>query len=353
MNKYLITGGAGFMGSNFVRKILKNNSFVINVDSLTYAGSLENIKDLMNNKNHIFIKCNIADEIKIKKILKKYKPDYVINFAAETHVDRSIDNPKIFVQTNILAFFEFITVINEYWRKLEKRKKAVFKLVQISTDEVYGDIKKGSSNENSKISSSSPYSASKSSAEQLILSFYRTYKTPILISRSSNNYGPYQFPEKLIPLSLINAINEKKISIYGDGKQIRNWIYVEDHSEGVLKIIKKGKIGNIYNLGSNNSITNIQLILKMCELLDGILPRNNNKNYKNLITFVKDRPGHDRRYSQSINKIKKELNWKPRINLFNGLRKTIFWYLENIDWCKTIQKNYYIGARLGLNDRKK
>ena len=353
MTKYLITGGAGFMGSNFVRTTLQKKDYVINIDSLTYAGSVENIRDLLNNKNHVFIKCDIGNKVKIKQILNKYKPDFIINFAAETHVDRSIDNPEAFIKTNIVAFFKFITVIKEYWMKLQKKKKSSFRLIQISTDEVYGDIKKGSSTENSKIFSSSPYSASKSSAEQLLLSFHRTYHLPIIITRSSNNYGPYQFPEKLIPLSLMNAISEKKINIYGNGKQIRNWIHVEDHNEGVIKIIKKGRVGNIYNLASNNSVTNIQLIFKMCELLDDILPRKNKKSYKKLISFVEDRPGHDQRYSQSINKIKKELKWKPKISLSDGLKRTILWYLENIKWYKNIQKNNYSGKRLGLNEKRK
>ena len=353
MTKYLIAGGAGFMGSNFVRTTLQRKDYVLNIDSLTYAGSIENIRDLLNNKNHVFIKCDIGNKVKIKQILNKYKPDFIINFAAETHVDRSIDNPEAFIKTNIVAFFKFITVIKEYWKKLQKKEKSSFRLIQISTDEVYGDIKKGSSTENSKIFSSSPYSASKSSAEQLLLSFHRTYNLPIIITRSSNNYGPYQFPEKLIPLSLMNAISEKKINIYGNGKQIRNWIHVDDHNEGVVKIIKKGKIGNVYNLGSNNSVTNIQLIFKMCELLDDIFPRKNKKSYKNLINFVEDRPGHDQRYSQSINKIKQELKWKPKISLFDGLKRTILWYLENIKWYKNIQKNNYSGKRLGLNEQSK
>ena len=352
MKTYLVTGGAGFMGSNFIRPIIKEKgNKVINVDNLTYAGSLSTIKDLLSNKNHIFIKSDISNIKKIRNILKKFKPDYVVNFAAETHVDRSIDNPDIFIKTNILAFFNFINNVKEFWSKI-KKKKQKFRFILVSTDEVYGSLKSGKATEKYAIWSSSPYSASKASAEQIALSYYRTFKLPIIISRSSNNYGPYQFPEKLIPLSIINALNEKKINIYGNGLQIRNWIHVDDNNNAIIEIIKKGKLSNIYNIGHNNEITNVKVVKYICYILNEVLPRKNKKNYTNLINFVKDRPGHDRRYAQSIKKIKKETSWKPNINLKNGLKQTIFWYLENKEWWEEIIKNKYSGKRLGQIDKK-
>tara|TARA_Y100000590_G_scaffold458247_1_gene612566 strand:+ start:91 stop:1149 length:1059 start_codon:yes stop_codon:yes gene_type:complete len=347
MKTYLVTGGAGFMGSNFVRSIIKEkDSRVINIDNLTYAGSLSTIKDLLPNKQHIFIKSDIGNLKKIRSILKKFKPDYIINFAAETHVDRSIDKPDIFIKTNILSFFNFLKNIKEYWEKT-KKKNSKFRFIQVSTDEVYGSIKTGKTSEDAAIRSSSPYSASKSSAEQIALAYYKTFNCPIIISRSSNNYGPFQFPEKLIPLSIINAINEKKINIYGNGLQIRNWIHVDDNNDAIIRIIKKGKIGQIYNVANNIEVTNIKIVRYICNILNEILPRKNKKSYVKLINFVKDRPGHDNRYAQSIKKIIKEISWKPSINLKNGLQKTVLWYLENTKWWKEIIKNKYSGQRLG------
>ncbi|PPR35187.1 MAG: dTDP-glucose 4,6-dehydratase 2 [Alphaproteobacteria bacterium MarineAlpha6_Bin4] len=348
MKTYLVSGGAGFIGSNFVRSIIKKSDIkVINIDNLTYAGSISTIKDLLKYSNHKFIKTDIGNIKKIKYILKKYKPDFVINFAAETHVDRSIDNPEIFIKTNILSFFNFINLIKEFFFKLNKRKKNNFRFIQVSTDEVYGSIKKGKALENSEISTSSPYSASKSSSEQIALSYYKTYKLPVIIPRSSNNYGQFQFPEKLIPLSIINALNEKKINIYGNGLQIRNWIHVDDNNDAIINLINKGKVGQIYNIGNNVETTNINIVKNICKILDEIIPRNNKQSYSKLINFVTDRPGHDKRYANSIKKIIRETKWRPKINLKNGLKMTVLWYLENKHWWKEIQKKKYKGERLG------
>ena len=353
MKKYFVTGGAGFIGSNFIRSIIKKGkNKVINIDNLTYAGSISTINDLLKYKNHTFIKLDISNIKKIRNILKKFKPDYVVNFAAETHVDRSIDNPEPFIRTNILGFFNFINNVKDFYSKLEKKKKNSFRFIQISTDEVYGSIEKGKALETDEISSSSPYSASKSSSEQIALSYYKTFKLPVIIPRSSNNYGPFQFPEKLVPLSIINALNEKKINVYGNGLQMRNWIHVDDNNDAVIELIRKGRIGQIYNIGNNIETVNIKIVKNICKILDDVIPRRNGKSYSELISFVSDRPGHDKRYANSIKKIKKETNWSPQIKLENGLKKTIQWYLENKSWWKEILKNKYTGKRLGKIDNK-
>ena len=350
MKTYLITGGAGFIGSNFVKFILNKGDRVINIDALTYAGLKTIVNKYLSNKNHIFYKLDISNTKKIKSILKKYNPDYVINFAAETHVDRSIDNPEIFIKTNVLGFFNFINCVKDFWKTFSKKKS--FKFIQISTDEVYGSIEKGKALETDAIFSSSPYSASKASSDQIALSYYKTFKFPIIISRSSNNYGPLQFPEKLIPLSIINALYEKKINIYGNGLQIRNWIHVNDNNEAIMKIIKQGRLGQIYNIASNTELTNISIVKDICKILDQVVPRKNGKSYKKLINFAIDRPGHDKRYANSIKKINKETGWKPKINFKSGLKQTILWYLENKPWWKEIRDLKYKGERLGKIENK-
>ena len=346
MKNVLICGGAGFIGSNFIRSLIKNNYKIINLDLLTYAASPITLSDFTKKKNYTFIKGDIGDKKKLKLIFKKYKPVSVINFAAETHVDRSIDSPSEFINTNILGFFNLINYSMEYWKKIKKKD---FKFVQVSTDEVYGSVEKGSSIESSNIIPNSPYAASKSSADHLVFSFYKTYNFPAIIVRSSNNYGPYQFPEKLIPLIILNALENKNLPIYGNGKHIRNWIHVKDNVEALKKILIKGKVGNIYNIGGDKETNNIVLVKKICKILDKIKPRENKEKYESLIKFVIDRPGHDKRYSLNSNKIKKELKWKPKIDLNLGLKLTVDWYLKNQNWWLPIRKYKYKGERLGKN----
>ena len=346
--RILVCGGAGFIGSQYIRALLKKKYKIFNLDLLTYAASLKNLLDFKKEKNYEFFKGDIGDKKKIKFILEKFKPDFIINFAAETHVDRSIDNPNTFIKTNILGVYNLLVNSLEYWNKIKKKKKR-FKFIQISTDEVYGSVEKGSSIESSNIIPNSPYAASKSSADHLVFSFYKTYNFPAIIVRSSNNYGPYQFPEKLIPLIILNALENKNLPIYGNGKHIRNWIHVEDNVEALKKILIKGKIGNIYNVGGDEEINNIVLVKKICKILDKVKPRENKEKYESLIRFVIDRPGHDKRYSLNSNKIKKKFKWKPKIDIDTGLKLTINWYLNNRNWWEPIRKYKYKGERLGKN----
>lgn len=344
MKKYLVTGGAGFIGSNFIRSLLDSGLKVINLDLLTYAASKATISNFKNYKNYKFIKGDIKNKEILNYIFKKLKPDTIINFAAETHVDRSIDEPNSFVNTNILGVFQLLNNSLNYWKQ---NKKKDFKFIQVSTDEVYGSIFKGSSEENSLLSPSSPYSASKTSADHLVLSFYKTYKFPCIIARPSNNYGPFQFPEKLVPLIIINALNEKNLPIYGNGKNIRNWLYVDDAVNALKIVSAKGKLGNIYNIGGPDEVSNIDLVKIICNMLNNICPRKNKMKYHSLIQKVDDRPGHDFRYSLNSNKIRKELNWKSKIKINQGLELTIRWYINNNSWWEPIRKFKYKGERLG------
>ena len=344
MKNILICGGSGFIGSNFIKSLINSNYKIINLDLLTYAASPKTLSEFTKKENYTFIKGDIGDKRKLKLIFKKYKPLSVINFAAETHVDRSIDSPNEFVNTNVLGVFNLINLSMEYWKKIRKKK---FKFIQVSTDEVYGSVVKGSSTESSNLSPNSPYAATKTSADHLIFSYYKTYNFPAVIARSSNNYGPYQFPEKLIPLIILNALENKKLPVYGNGKHERNWLHVKDNVDALKKILFKGKKGNIYNVGGEREVSNIILIRKICKILDKIIPKKNKKKYESLIKFVDDRPGHDKRYSLNSNKIKKELKWKPKIDLNLGLKLTVDWYLKNKNWWVPIRKFKYKGERLG------
>ena len=337
----LITGGAGFIGSYIVKRLVKKKFNVINLDKLTYASNVKNLSEIKNNKNYKFIKLDIANLNKLQKIIKKYKPIYVINCAAETHVDRSINRSMPFIKSNILGTYNLLECIRELFFNKNKKENNNFKLFhQISTDEVFGDSVnfKKAPTENSSYYPSSPYSASKASSDHLVSSWGRTYKIPYSISICTNNYGPRQFPEKLIPKTIINAIEGKKIPIYGNGKQIRDWLYVEDHAEAVEKIIFNRKSrGNKFNIGGNNQINNLKLVNIICEYLDKKLKKKPKKisKFKDLIEFVEDRPGHDMRYFLNTIKIKRKLNWRPKYNIKNGLENTIDWYLKNINkWRK-------------------
>ena len=330
----LVTGGAGFIGSNFVLNWMSTqNEGLINLDSLSYAADLNNLESISENKEYFFIKGSIEDQNLIEQILEKYNPRAVINFAAETHVDRSIENPEIFMKTNIFGTFHLLNASLKFWKKISLDDQKKFKFLHISTDEVFGSLslEDEKSNELSPYKPNSPYSASKAASDHLVRAWGETYKLPVITTNCTNNYGPHQFPEKLIPLLIHNCLNNKKLPIYGKGENVRDWLYVEDHCEAIKEVLVKGSIGETYNIGGNNEKTNIEIVKTVCSTLDEIKPRKNNSSYKELITFVEDRPGHDFRYSLDISKIKKELNWMPQETFESGIRKTILWYLENMN----------------------
>ena len=335
MKKIIVTGGLGFIGSNLIDLLIKKNFFVINIDKVTYSSNFYNIREHNNSKNYKFIKCDIKDK-KIKKILFKYKPVGIFNLAAETHVDRSIDNPESFIQSNINGVYNLL----ECFKEFSKKNKS--KLIHISTDEVYGDILSGRSSENYAYKPSSPYAASKAASDHLVSSYVRTYKIPAIITNCSNNYGPKQHPEKLIPKLIYNIFNNKPFPIYGKGKNSREWIFVKDHCEALLKVFNKGKVGEFYNIGSNKNLNNLQVSNELIKISKNIIKLG--KNVK--ILFVKDRPGHDVRYALNSNKIKKELGWKPKTNFRQGIILTLDWYLNNKSYFKSLSKKDIV-KRLG------
>ena len=339
MKKIIVTGGLGFIGSNLIDLLIDNNYFVINIDKVTYSSNFYNTKLHKNSKNYKFIKCDIKDK-KLKKIINKYKPEGIFNLAAETHVDRSIDSPKTFIESNILGVFNILEIFKEFSKK-NKRSK----LIHISTDEVYGDILTGRTKEDYPYNPSSPYAASKAASDHLVSSYVRTYKIPAIVTNCSNNFGPKQHPEKLIPKLIYNIITNKKLPIYGKGKNSREWIYVKDHCEALLKIFKKGKIGNFYNIGSNKNVINLDICKKLIQISKSKI--NVGKNVK--IEFVKDRPGHDIRYALNSSKLIKELKWKPKIKFQKGLELTFNWYLNNLNYYKSLNKKDIIN-RLGVKN---
>ena len=337
MQKIIVTGGLGFIGSNLIKQLLKQNFYVLNIDKVSYASNFYNTKDYSSNKNYKFFKLDIQNKYKIEKILSKFKPIGIFNLAAETHVDRSIDNPKNFINSNILGVFSWLEAFRSYYKKNKK-----IKLIHISTDEVYGDVLSGRSKENDAYTPSSPYSASKAASDHLVYSYVRTYKIPAIITNCSNNYGPRQHVEKLIPKIIYNILNNKPLPIYGKGKNSREWIYVEDHCSALIKIFKKGKIGNFYNIGSNNNQNNISIVKKLINISKKQIKLGNNIK----ITFIPDRPGHDFRYAINSNKIKKQIGWKPKTNLKEGLKKTFIWYKDNKNYFSKLNKKDII-KRLG------
>ena len=351
-NKILVTGGSGFIGSNFIHYLINNTDYkrIINLDKLTYAGNNDNLINIQQNIRYKFIKGDICDRQCIKKIFQDYSPNKIVHFAAESHVDRSIDGPKDFINTNIVGTSILLEESLSYYNKLKKLSKSSFKFHHISTDEVFGSLgEKGSFVEDSPYDPSSPYSASKASSDHLVRAWHRTFGLPVTISNCSNNYGPYQFPEKLIPLIIINCLSNKSLPVYGKGENIRDWLYVEDHCKAINLILQEGAIGDTYNIGGNNEISNINIVESICTILDKLKPSNSGKSYKQLISFVKDRPGHDFRYAINTTKIKKDLNWEPKETFDSGLIKTIKWYLENENWWKKTQKNIYKQERLGVS----
>ena len=337
MQKFLVTGGLGFIGSNLIDLLLKKKFYVINIDKITYSSNFYNTKEFTNNKNYKFIKCDLNNRKKILQILKKFKPKGIFNLAAETHVDRSIDGPKAFVKSNILGVFNLLEAF-----KIYSKNNHNVRLIHVSTDEVYGDVLKGRSKEDDQYKPSSPYAASKASSDHLVQSYIKTYKTPVIITNCSNNYGPKQHPEKLIPKLIYNILNNRTLPIYGKGKNSREWIYVSDHCDALLRIFKKGKIGNFYNIGSNLNLNNLMIVKKLLSI--GTKKVKLGKNVK--IKFVKDRPGHDLRYAINSNKLRKELKWNPKTKINNGLEKTFDWYINNSEYFSKLNKKD-ITSRLG------
>lgn len=350
--KILVTGGAGFIGSAVVRDIIKNTEDeVIIIDSLTYAGNVESLAEVSDNARYHFEQVDICDRLALDEVFRKYKPDAVMHLAAESHVDRSIDGPAAFIETNIVGTYTLLEASRQYWNTLEMDEKKAFRFHHISTDEVYGDLE-GTDDlftETTPYSPSSPYSASKASSDHLVRAWLRTYGLPTIVTNCSNNYGPYHFPEKLIPLIILNALAGKPLPVYGNGSQIRDWLYVEDHARALYTVLTKGEIGETYNIGGHNERKNIDVVKTICGLLEELVPVKPTgvENYIDLITYVKDRPGHDARYAIDASKIAHELNWTPDETFESGIRKTVEWYLDNKTWWKRVQDGSYAGQRLG------
>jgi len=339
----LVTGAAGFIGSNFVMDWLNSeDENIISLDNLTYAGNLDNLSPLSNDSRHFFVKGDIGDTEYIFSTLKKYKPRAIVNFAAETHVDNSISEPINFIETNILGTYKLLQNTLLYWKGLEDTQKNNFRFIHISTDEVYGALDKVANpvTERNCYMPNNPYSASKAASDHLIRAWYQTYNLPVVTTHCSNNFGPFQFPEKLIPLCIINAINDKPLPLYGDGQQVRDWLYVSDHCDAIRKVLKNGQMGETYNIGGNSERTNIEVVKMICNLLDDIRPMKNKSSYTKLISFVKDRPGHDRRYAIDSSKIQKELGWQPKVNFELGMEKTVRWYLDHDEWLRNIIRSH-------------
>lgn len=338
----IVTGGAGFIGSNFVLEWLtKSKDVIVNLDLLTYAGNISNLNTMATNPNHIFVKGDIADKGLVSNLFVQHKPWAIINFAAESHVDRSISDASNFIHTNVIGTYNLLEVARSYYDNLAGDEKKNFRFLHVSTDEVYGSLKENDPafTEESNYAPNSPYSASKASSDHLVRAWFHTYGLPTIITNCSNNYGPYQFPEKLIPVIILSALEGKKIPIYGDGKNIRDWLYVTDHCIAIMAILAKGSPGEFYNIGGNNERTNLEVVRAICSLLDELSPAVNGlKSYSELISFVKDRAGHDRRYAINSGKIRKEIGWQPKESFETGISKTVQWYLDNRDWVRKINK---------------
>jgi dTDP-glucose 4,6-dehydratase len=340
----LVTGGAGFIGSNFVLDWLnQSDEPVINLDKLTYAGNLENLASLQGDARHIFISGDIGDATLVSSLLAEHKPRAIINFAAESHVDRSIHGPEDFIQTNIVGTFHLLESVRAYWNGLEGTAKTGFRFLHVSTDEVYGSLAKDDPafTEGNRYEPNSPYSASKAASDHLVRAYHHTYGLPVLTTNCSNNYGPYHFPEKLIPLMIVNALAGKPLPVYGDGQQIRDWLYVKDHCSAIRRVLEAGKVGEIYNIGGWNEKPNLEIVHTVCALLDELRPKANGASYSTQISYVKDRPGHDRRYAIDASKIERELGWKPAETFDTGIRKTVQWYLANPEWVAHVQSGAY------------
>jgi dTDP-glucose 4,6-dehydratase len=349
--RIFVTGGAGFIGSALIRYLINDtDSIVMNFDKLTYAGNLESLKSIENNERYHFMQGDICDQVFVTDTLKEFKPDYIMHLAAESHVDRSIDGPGEFIQTNIVGTYSLLEAARSYFVSLSDEIKQGFRFHHISTDEVYGDLgKTGLFTEETSYDPSSPYSASKAASDHLVRAWCRTFNLPVVVTNCSNNYGPYHFPEKLIPLIILNALDGKNLPIYGNGKQVRDWLYVEDHAKALFRVVETGEVGETYNIGGFNEKQNIEVVNTLCNHLNELVQDKPNgiTDFNQLITYVADRPGHDVRYAIDANKISTELGWNPEETFSSGMRKTVEWYLENLEWCKHVQDGSYQRERLG------
>ncbi len=340
----LVTGGAGFIGSNFVLDWLNGSEEpMVNLDKLTYAGNLHNLHSVQGDERHIFVQGDIGDRALLDKLLAEHKPRAIVHFAAESHVDRSIHGPEDFIQTNVVGTLRLLEATRAYWNGLEGEAKSGFRFLHVSTDEVYGSLEKTDPafTETHNFEPNSPYSASKAASDHLVRAWYHTYGLPVLTTNCSNNYGPYHFPEKLIPLMIVNALAGKSLPVYGDGMQIRDWLYIKDHCSAIRRVLQGGQLGETYNVGGWNEMPNIEIVQRVCSLLDQLRPRADGKRYAEQITYVKDRPGHDRRYAIDARKLEKELGWKPAETFDSGIEKTVQWYLDNQEWVQQVQSGAY------------
>jgi len=340
----LVTGGAGFIGANFVLDWLAlSDEPVVNVDKLTYAGNLENLASLQGDARHVFVQADIADGTRISQLLSQYRPRAVLNFAAESHVDRSIHGPEDFIQTNIVGTFRLLEAVRAHWGTLPAPEKQAFRFLHVSTDEVYGSLAadEPAFTENRRYEPNSPYSASKAASDHLVRAYHHTYGLPVLTTNCSNNYGPYHFPEKLIPLMIVNALAGKPLPVYGDGMQVRDWLYVKDHCSAIRRVLQAGQTGGVYNIGGFNEKPNIQIVRSVCALLDELRPRQDGQPYSAQISYVSDRPGHDRRYAIDARKLEQQLGWRPAETFESGIRKTVQWYLDHPDWVAHVQSGAY------------
>ncbi|GAB6068106.1 dTDP-glucose 4,6-dehydratase [Methylothermus subterraneus] len=347
---WLVTGGAGFIGGNFVlRQIARGRARIVNLDALTYAGNLDTLAAVLDHPDHVFVQGSIGDRDKVLSLLRAYRPTAIINFAAESHVDRSIDSPAPFIQTNVVGTFELLEAARRYFRDLPETERQRFRFLHVSTDEVYGSLgPTGKFTEESPYRPNSPYSASKAASDHLVRAYHHTYGLPTLTTNCSNNYGPYQFPEKLIPLMILNAIEGKPLPVYGTGQNVRDWLYVEDHCRAIERVLEAGRPGEVYNIGGGSEKTNLEVVQTLCRLLDELLPHSPYRPHAQLIAFVADRPGHDLRYAIDASKIHRELQWSPAETFETGIRKTVRWYLENQDWCRRVTDGSYRRERLGV-----
>lgn len=348
MATWLITGGAGFIGGNFVLEAVERGIRVINLDALTYAGNLNTLASLEGNADHVFVKGDIGDGALVTRLLQEHQPDAVLNFAAESHVDRSIEGPGAFVQTNVVGTLALLEAVRDYWKALPDARREAFRFLHVSTDEVYGTLgETGKFTETTPYAPNSPYSASKAASDHLVRAFHHTYGLPVLTTNCSNNYGPYHFPEKLIPLVIAKALAGEALPVYGDGKQVRDWLFVSDHCEAIRTVLAKGKVGETYNVGGNSERQNIEVVQAICALLDQHRPREDGKPRASQITYVTDRPGHDRRYAIDASKLKSELGWEPAYTFEQGIAQTVEWYLTNQTWVQGVLDGSYRLERIG------